>query len=143
MLASVGCASPPANFANGGNVAGLAEPIRFIGDEMPIDVDADPAGVLTMKATVRRALRSSSTIQIAIADVRAALADAKQARLIPNPVIDVTLRFPEGGGKTIIEASLTADLLSLLSRRRQISAADNRLRAASADALAAVLDELA
>src|SRR4029450_7662375 len=52
------------------------------------------------------------------------------------------LRFPEAGGDPIIDAGLSANLLSLLLKPRQISAADNRLRAASFEALTTVLDTL-
>ena len=55
----------------------------------------------------------------------------------------MAVRLPEGGGTPVIEAGLAAELVSLLLRPRQISAADNRLRAASAEALTTVLDQLA
>jgi outer membrane protein TolC len=77
---------------------------------------------------------------MALARVRASLAEAQQARLLPNPILSVALRWPEGGGGTIVEASVAAELLSLLKKPGQISAADDRLRAASSDAVAAVLD---
>jgi outer membrane protein TolC len=54
----------------------------------------------------------------------------------------MAVRFPEGGGKPVIEAGLAADLISLLLQPRQTSAADDRLRAASSDALTTVLDAL-
>ena len=141
-----GCAHAPpdGDFADGVAVAGIDEPIQFIGTGMPTDAAAEDGSVLmTMEDAVRRALRSSPTIQADIAEVRAALADARQARLIPNPVLSVAVRLPEGGGTPVIEAGLAADLVSLLLRPRRISAADNRLRAASAEALTTVLDQLA
>src|SRR5690606_35135715 len=47
------------------------------------------------------------------------------------------------GGEPTIEAGLTAELLSLLQRPGRISAADDRLRAAGAEAVTTVLDVLA
>ena len=141
-----GCANAPPNrgFADGVSAAGVPAPIRFVGSIMPADADDDDAvKTLTIDDAVRRALKNDPAVQAAIADVRAALSDARQARLIPNPVLSVAVRFPDGGGKTVIEAGLTADLISLLLRPRQIGAADHRLRAASSDALTTVLDALA
>jgi outer membrane protein TolC len=63
--------------------------------------------------------------------------------LLPNPILSLAVRFPEGGGKSIIEAGVAADLLSLLSRPGRISAADQRLRKSTADALVVVLDVIA
>ncbi len=99
-------------------------------------------GHLTLDTTVARVMRHSPTIQATGAKVRAALADAKQARLLPNPVVSVALRFPEGGGKPTIEAGLTAELLSLLSRPGRIDIADARLRASASDVLSVVIDEI-
>ena len=140
-----GCAhSPPdRDFANGVAVAGINEPIEFVSTSMPTDVAEDRAVEMTMEDAVRCALRNSPAVQADVAELRAALADARQTRLIPNPVINVAVRLPEGGGTPVIEAGLAADLVSLLLRPRQISAADNRLRAASAEALTTVLDALA
>jgi outer membrane protein TolC len=72
-----------------------------------------------------------------------AQADAHQARLLPNPILSVVFRFPAGGGKPDIEAGLAADLMSLLTKPGQASAADSRLRASVAEALTIVLDVLA
>lgn len=110
----------------------------------PIDV-ADPMdATLTIDEAIRRTLQHDPQLQISLAKVRSALADANQARLLPNPVLSVALRFPSGGnGKPTIETGLTADLLSILQQPRRTSAADHRLRAASADALTAALNAIA
>jgi cobalt-zinc-cadmium efflux system outer membrane protein len=140
-----GCtiAPPDRGFADGVVAAGVSEPIQFVGTVMPADANEDAVKTLTIADAVRRALKNDPAVQAAIAEVRAALADARQTRLIPNPVLSVAVRLPEGGGKPVIEAGLAADLVSLLLRPRQISAADHRLRAASSDALTVVLDALA
>ena len=82
-------------------------------------------------------------MQIALAEVRVAQAEAHQSRLLPNPVLDIALRFPEGGGSTIVETSVSADLVKVLQMPRRISASDAALRAASARAVTIALDAIA
>ena len=95
---------------------------------------------LTLSAALERALRQSPEVQIALAEVRAAQAGAHQARLLPNPVLSIAFRLPEGGGRTIIEAGLAAELVNILQRPRRISVADAVMRAASAKAVTTTLD---
>jgi outer membrane protein TolC len=122
---------------------GLSQPIRFQVEGEPVDAAEVTEPVLPLTDAVRLALSHSPEIQGAIARVHAARAEAKQTRLLPNPVLSVVVRFPEDGGDPQIEAGLTAELISLLSRPGQVRAADNRLRAAAAEALSEVLDVLA
>jgi outer membrane protein TolC len=114
--------------------------VRTIGG--PIDERRSPEAALTLAAAVRRTLATSPTLQAALSRVQAAAADAEQARLLPNPVFSVSMRFPEAGGSPIIDAGLAADLLSILRAPGRARAADRRLRAASGDALSTVLDVL-
>ena len=79
-------------------------------------------------------------IQAALAHVRVAEADANQARLLPNPILTIDIRYRLEPSNTAIEPSLSMDLLSLLQKPAQISAADDRLRGAAASALITVLD---
>ena len=60
-------------------------------------------------------------------------------RLLSNPVLDIAFRLPEGGGSTVIEAELGAELIKILQRPRRISAADAALRSASAKAVSSAL----
>jgi cobalt-zinc-cadmium efflux system outer membrane protein len=145
-----GCASQPPQDVVDRNAAaaGIREPIAFVTIGMPTDSADDEADAPTLRLddAVHRSLRNDPGVQAALARTRAALADARQARLLPNPLISVALRFPEGGGggaKPVIDAGLSADLASLLLRPRQVSAADGRLRAASFVALTTVLDVIA
>ena len=141
-----GCAhAPPGEtFERDVAAAGIGDPIQFVVTGMPVDADvADDGPTLSLADAVRRTLANDTGVQAALARTRSALADARQARLLPNPVLSVAFRFPEGGGKPVIEAGLAADLISLLSRPRQISAADHRLCAASSEAVTVVLDTLA
>lgn len=100
-----------------------------------------PSGpTLNLAQAVGTALRNDARLQSALARYRVALAEAKQERLLPNPVLNLIVRFPEGGGKPILDTELTADLVSLLQRPGKIGAADHRLRAASAEVLSVALD---
>jgi outer membrane protein TolC len=96
---------------------------------------------LAVARTVRLALENDPRIAIALDHVRAAEADAREARLLPNPILNVDFRFPEGNmGPLAVEVIPTEDVIAILQKPQQISAADNRLRQSAADALTAVLD---
>jgi outer membrane protein TolC len=107
-----------------------------------VDVGDGPPDTLSLPEAVRRALTTHPDVQIALSRVRAVQADVDQAKLLPNPVLNVSIQ-PAFEGKAIIDAGLGADLVALISRPGRISAADNRLRAVSADALSVTLDVLA
>ena len=109
---------------------------------LPTDVEPLPNNVLTLELVIRESLRTNPSIQSAMARVLIAGAESQQARLLPNPILTVVLRFPESGGQPIIEAGIAAELLSLLQQPGRISAADHRLRAASFEAVTIVLDVL-
>jgi outer membrane protein, heavy metal efflux system len=125
----------------------LAEQALVVGDPFvyqtigePFDVAEPLPGSLSVDDALRLALKHNAQIQSALARVRQAEADARQTRLLPNPVLGVAFRLPSGGGKSIIDADLSAELLSLITRPGRISAVDNRLRKASSEALTTVLD---
>lgn len=121
---------------------GLPEPIVFRVDGGPLDEAEDPAR-LSLARAIQLAAETDPGLQAALARVRGALADARQARLLPNPVLNLALRFPEGGGSPVVEASLAADLLAILTIPRRADAADHRLRRASAGAVVVALDLVA
>jgi outer membrane protein TolC len=124
--------------------ANLKTVVDFQVSGEPVDLAGESAATLSVSEVIRRALQHDPNLQMSLARVRSALAEANQARLLPNPVLNVALRFPSGGGgKPAIEAGLAADLLAVLGQPRRSSAADNRLRSASADALTTALDLLA
>jgi len=142
ILFVLGCATAPPGHDTAAQIqsaASLADAIAFHTNALPAEA-APAADRLPLPAAIERALRQSPEVQIALANVRAAQADAHQARLLPNPVLDVTFRLPEGGGRTIIETGLAAELVNILQRPRRISAADAALRAASAKAITITLD---
>lgn len=144
LVGFAGCASRqapstdvPADIASAIGV----DAVEIIAEPEPLNASTT-GDVLTAAEAVRLALRHDPGLQSALARVRSAAADAHQARLWPNPVLSVAVKFPEGGGKPVIEAGLAADLLAVLQQPRRADAADARLRAASAEALGVALDLL-
>jgi outer membrane protein TolC len=123
---------------------GIGEPFEFKTEREPLVglAAADELRTLTFADSIRLALRHDAGIQSALARVRQAQAESDQTRLLPNPILSLAVRLPEGGGKPIVEAGIAADLLSLLFRPGRIAASDQRLRKSSAEALIVVLDTL-
>ena len=144
ILLLCGCSmTPPAPNAELAAVEalGLSEALAFRTEGGPLDEPAPAGDTLTLTETVRRAAATDPGLQAALARVRIALAEAGQARLLPNPVLNFILKFPEGGnGKPSIEAELTADIVSILQIPRKASAADSRLRVSCAEAVTTALD---
>lgn len=147
--ALAGCAAMP-NIqpveTTAAELTGIGDPFEFRTQREAVDV-ADGVGTtdpLSLDLALRLALRHDPGVQAALARVRQAEAEARQTRLLPNPVLAIAVRFPEsGGGRPDIEASVAADLLSLLLKPGRISAADGRLRKSTAEALVVVLDAIA
>jgi outer membrane protein TolC len=126
--------------AEAGRLSGFENAIVFREQAAPLDGPEPVERVLTPERAVRMALARDPRIQAALAKVRVAEAEAHQARLLPNPVLTIDIRYAIEPSNTAFEPSLTADLLSLLQKPAAISAADDRLRGAAADAVATVLD---
>jgi cobalt-zinc-cadmium efflux system outer membrane protein len=139
-LTGCGASHPSADVADriaaGTGIAG----VRLERSGAPTDVREPDPETLSLADAVELSVRRSPAIQAALADLAAAWAESRQARLLPNPVLSIALRFPESGGTPDIEASLAADLIALLRTPREISAADNRLRAAAGEAVVVALD---
>ncbi len=101
--------------------------------------EPDPAGdLLTLTDALRRDLATDPGLQAAMARVQIARADADQARLLPNPVLNVVVRT--GSGRPQVEASLAEDFLRAMQVRRRASAADHRLHKAVAEAVVVAID---
>ena len=142
---ALSCATAPPDHNTARQIqsaSGLATAIDFHSDALPLNA-AKASNTLTLSEAIEGALRQSAELQIALAEVRVAQAEAHQSRLLPNPVLDIALRFPEGGGSTIVETSVSADLVKGLQMPRRISASDAALRAASARAVTIALDAIA
>jgi cobalt-zinc-cadmium efflux system outer membrane protein len=121
--------------------AGLAAPLEFrvVGDGGgPVDEPDAAGGELTFAEAVRRAVTTDPGLQAALARVQAAAADADQARLLSNPVLDVVLRF--GAGQPQVEAAIAQPFVQALQRPHRAQAADDRLREVAADAVTTALD---
>jgi len=130
--------------ADAARLTGINNAIVFREGPLPLDLPAPADTTLTPEQAIRLALAYDPRVQASLARVRVAEADAHQARLLPNPILTIDLRYPlQAGSNTAFEPTLTADLLSLLQKPAQISAADHRLRAAAANALVTVLDVMA
>jgi len=128
--------------AEAARATGIADAITFQKEREPIDVREPAGSTLTLNEAVCRALAHDPRIQAALARVRIAEAEAQQTRLLPNPIMNVDVHLPEGGGQAIIGATLTGDLMAMLQKPKQVTAADNRLRAGSAEAITTVLQVL-
>ncbi len=144
-LLLVGCHSTPRpQIDHGADIAaaiGLPAPVEFRevdAEGGPIDEPARAGDSLTLADALRRAVTTDPALQAAMARIRIALADADQARTLPNPVLNLVLRW--GSGKPQIEASLAENFVQALQSPRRASAADHRLRQASAQAITVALD---
>jgi len=122
---------------------GIEDAVVFRSDGGPIDETAEAAAVLPLAIAVRRAVETSPEIQAALARVRAAEAEADLAATLPNPVLSLVFRWPEGGGSPDVEAGVAADLLAILERPRRSSAAASRWEAEIASSLETALDVVA
>lgn len=121
--------------------AGLPAALEFriVGPEGgPIDESVRVDGPLSLGEALRRAVTTDPGLQSALARVHAARARADQARLLPNPVLDVIYRA--GSGSPQIEAAFMFDFVAALQRPDRSSAADNRLRSVAAETLVTALD---
>lgn len=140
-----GCAPTPRVDLDIGHDAaravGLDAPIEFraVGpDGGPLDEPDCALGSLSLTDAVRRAVTTDPSLQASLARVRVALADADQARLMPNPILSVVLRW--GPGTPQVEASLAQEFVRAIQIPRASSAADNRLRQTAAEAVIVTLD---
>lgn len=127
--------------ADAARLSGIADAIHFE-SQLPTNAPDRAPDVLTLVDTSRLALLGDPGVQIALAKLRVAQAAAKQSRMLPNPLLNLDVRFHEGGGDPVIEVALAQELLALLQRPNSIKASDASLRAAASDALSAVLDVL-
>ncbi|MGN6369679.1 MAG: TolC family protein [Phycisphaerae bacterium] len=131
---------PPAPERDIAHAVGANRAIIFEKRVLPDDVAAPVSGTLTLEQAVARALQSDATLQAALAKVRVAEAESAQTRLLPNPIVSVAFRLPEGGGQSIVDVSLAAEFLNLLKKPGEVKAADFRVQESAADAVVQALD---
>lgn len=142
-LSGAACRSAPPDPEVGAAIAaatGVADAVAFHADPGPLDELPLAGPVLTLAEAARVAVQSDAALQAALAEVRIAEADAEQARLLPNPVLNV--QFGWFAGAPWINALADFDLVTALLSGRRSSAADARLRGAAAEAVTAALDLL-
>lgn len=139
-----GCAAERPDVAGqAARLTGVNDAIAFRTEAEPMDWPPLPNGPLSREQAVRLALTHDPRIQSSLAKVRAAEADANQARLLPNPILTLDVRHPfHSGSNAAFEPSLTIDVIAILQRPAMVSAADQRLREAAANALVTVLDTM-
>lgn len=139
----VGCQMPKIDVpGEASRATGISNAIAFHSEAGPVDVTPAAGNMLTLSDAVQRSLSNDPRIQAALARVRIAQAEAHQARLLPNPILNLDYRFAEGGGTAAFETSLTADLVAVLQKPLTVSAGDKKLRAASIEAVTTVLEVL-
>jgi outer membrane protein TolC len=146
LLALAGCQSQPSpgpvrpeiSIADAIGVPGEAIAFTTVGG--PDDAPASSSEFLALADAIRLALQNSPELQAALARVRGAEAEASQARLLPNPILNVALRFSTTTGTPDVDAGLAQELIAILRRPGRARVADARLRAAAADAVTAALE---
>jgi cobalt-zinc-cadmium efflux system outer membrane protein len=123
------------------HASGVEQAIVFREHAEPIDRIPLAGNSLTLDQAVRLALIHDPRLQSSLAHLRMAEADANQARLLPNPILTIDVRYPVSKEpNAAFEPTLTMDLVQLLEKPAQISAADKRLRESASDALTTALD---
>lgn len=140
VFTMAGCRSPR---PDPGAEAAIIRAVAFDGEVTfrteggPVD-EPSAGDALTFLDATRHAVKTDPRIQGALARVRIAMADADQSRLLPNPVLDLVLRW--GPGKPNIEVSVSQELVRVFQIPTLSSAADNRMRQSAADAVTVALD---
>ncbi len=97
-------------------------------------------GTLDAEEAVRLALVNNLDLQAELDELGITSAELLQASLLPNPVLDASLRFVEAGGGEIIELGIAQNMLDVLLLPRHRGIAAETLAAAEARAASAVLD---
>lgn len=76
-------------------------------------IDAYLADGLTLDEAVRLALLNNRQLQGAFYDIGIARADWVQAELLSNPSLGVGILFPEGGGRSSLQANIAQNIVDL------------------------------
>lgn len=145
-LALMGCTTSaygPSAEQSAAEAAGIGQAIVFHAEGLPTGGGGSVPATLGLETAVRMAVSNDPGIQAALGRVRIAEAEADQTRLLPDPIVSVAFRYPEGGGQPIIDAGLTAAVGAILQRGPASGAADKRVGGAAAAAVSAVLDVVA
>lgn len=93
---------------------GVAETYDPEGEGLsPDDLIADLADGLTLEEAVRIALLNNRQLHAAYLDIGIARADWVQSGLLANPSLGVGVMFPEGGGRSNLQANLAQNIVDL------------------------------
>jgi len=95
---------------------------------------------LTAEAAVQVALLNNRRLQATYEDLGIAQAAVVQAGLLKNPVFDLAVKFPSGGGSPNLELAVVQDFLDVffIPMRQQVAAME--MKAAEVRVTSAVLD---
>lgn len=103
--------------------------------------DAPDPDRLSLAEAVRLALRRSPAVREALARFDEAAADSRQARRLPNPTLELSLRVDDFFSGFEGDASLITDVVAAVTRDGRAGVSDERLRAACFEVVARALDE--
>jgi len=70
-------------------------------------------GGLTVDEAVQICLLNNRTIQAAFYDIGVARSEVVQSGLLSNPTLGLSVRFPEGGGRSNLEAGIAQNIVDL------------------------------
>ena len=115
-------------------------PVRASPEWEALRADYLDDGMLGADEAVRLALLNNADLQAELDELGVAHAQLVQASLLPNPVLDASVRFVEGGGGEIFELGIAQNLVELLLLPRRQRRAEEGVALAEASAAAAVLD---
>ncbi|MDO8631592.1 MAG: TolC family protein, partial [Phycisphaerales bacterium] len=142
LMGILGCVGTLAGCAQVNPQADFARTRQLIGDrtgaEAVYDPDADAlsaeqietmlADGLTVDEAVRLALLNNRQLQAEFMAIGVAKADLVQAGLLSNPTLAFSAQFPEGGGRSNIQASLAQNIADLWQIPKRKKAADAGLQ---------------
>jgi cobalt-zinc-cadmium efflux system outer membrane protein len=92
------------------------------------DIERMLADGLTVEAAVHLALLNNRRLQAEFMAIGAAKADLAQAGFLSNPTLAFSAQFPEGGGRSNIQASLAQNIADLWQIPKRKKAADAGLQ---------------
>ena len=132
LLALVGCAQvkPQADFAQARQLFTQSTGLADIYDPdqpllTPEELEAVLADGLTLQEALRVALLNNRKLHAEFMSIGVAKADWVQSGLFSNPTFAFSAQFPEGGGRSNIQASFAQNIMELwqIPRRKNVAQA--------------------
>ncbi len=109
-----------------------------------VELPVAAGGVLTLDDSLRLGLRNNRALRGDLEVIGQAKADLVQAGLLPNPMLSVSLQFPEAGGLASLSFGLAQDLAAIWLIPARLSAAramlEQRILSVADTALALATD---